>query len=68
MKMVRIALLAIWILGQGSLVAAERPDWQSNIDWGIGNFTSDPGTTNCPDQYTATVPKCLFGGGRACVM
>jgi hypothetical protein len=26
-----------------------KPDWQQHIDWSIGNHTTDPGETNCPD-------------------
>ncbi len=45
-----------------------QPDWQKHIDWSIGNHTTDPGETNCPDQYVATEPACVTGGGRACLM
>ena len=45
-----------------------KPDWQKHIDWSIGNHTTDPGETNCPDQYAATEPNCILGGGRACLM
>jgi hypothetical protein len=48
--------------------AQTKPRWQSHIDWSIGNHTSDPGETNCPDQYAATEPACIIGGGRACLM
>ena len=41
----------------------QQPDWQKNIDWSIGNHTTDPGETNCVDQYLATEPTCITGGG-----
>jgi hypothetical protein len=47
---------------------AQKPNWQNHIDWSIGNHTTDPGETNCPDQYAATEPACILGGGRACLM
>jgi hypothetical protein len=48
---------------------AQSPEvWQGHINWSIGNNTSDPGETNCPDQYAATEPACIVGGGRACLM
>lgn len=46
----------------------DKPDWQKHIDWCIGNYTTDPGEANCQDQYLATYPECLTGGGRACLM
>lgn len=46
----------------------QKPDWQNNIDWSIGNHTTDPGETNCVDQYLATEPACITGGGRSCLM
>jgi hypothetical protein len=46
----------------------QKPDWQQNIDWSIGNHTTDPGEANCVDQYVATEPACITGGGRACLM
>jgi len=49
-------------------VAQRKPDWQSDIDWSIGNHTTDPGETNCQDQYAATEPACIVGGGRQCLM
>jgi len=51
-----------------SPVIADKPDWQKHIDWAIGNHTSDPGQTNCPEQYAATEPHCMTDGGRACLM
>jgi hypothetical protein len=47
---------------------AETADWQKHLDWSIGNHTSDPGETNCIDQYVATEPACIVGGGRSCLM
>jgi hypothetical protein len=46
----------------------DKPDWQKHIDWSIGNHTTDPGETNCVDQYAATEPACITGGGRSCLM
>jgi hypothetical protein len=60
-------LAACFVLSMPT-VLADKPDWQKHIDWAIGNHTSDPGETNCPDQYAATEPKCITGGGRACLM
>ncbi len=50
------------------LAGAQKPDWQNHIDWCTGNHTTAPGATNCVDQYTATEPKCITAGGRACLM
>ena len=65
-SMARFLLLIV----SGSTVAfsQDKPDWQKHIDWSIGNHTSDPGETNCVDQYTVTEPACIVGGGRACLM
>ncbi len=71
MKITRAPLLLSILVGGVILtspVLADKPDWQKHIDWAIGNNTSDPGETNCPDQYAATEPKCITGGGRACLM
>jgi hypothetical protein len=43
---------------------AEKPDWQKGIDWAIG----DTGPVDCPAQYAATYPECIFKGGRSCLM
>lgn len=51
-----------------ALAGAPKPDWQNHIDWSIGHYTTDPGGTDCVDQYRATEPKCITGGGRACLM
>lgn len=51
-----------------ALPPAQKPDWQNHIDWCIGHHTTDPGGTDCAGQYTATEPKCIAGGGRACLM
>jgi len=51
-----------------ALAGGQKPDWQNHIDWCTGNYTTAPGATNCVDQYTATEPKCISGGGRACLM
>src|SRR5436853_3958855 len=47
---------------------AQKPEWQGNLEWSIGNHTSDPGMCNCVDQYVATEAACITGGGRACLM
>jgi hypothetical protein len=44
--------------------AGVRPRWMDHIDWSIGNT----GPVDCPEQYLATYPECIFGGGRACLM
>jgi hypothetical protein len=64
-------LTCTMILALSSLSPAfgqDKPDWQKHIDWSIGNNTTDPGETNCVDQYLATEPACVTGGGRACLM
>jgi hypothetical protein len=48
--------------------SADQPDWQKHLNWSIGNHTTDPGETNCVEQYLATEPACVTGGGRACLM
>jgi hypothetical protein len=61
-------ILLLTLGGAASMLGQGKPDWQANIDWSIGNNTSDPGETNCVDQYVATEPACITGGGRACLM
>ena len=64
-----IALLALIALTTASgFLWAEKPDWQKHIDWAVGNYTTDSGRTNCVEEYAATEPKCILGGGRACLM
>jgi len=64
-----LALLALFLVTLGPGVAlADKPEWQGNIDWSIGNHTTDPGQCNCVDQYVATEAACITGGGRACLM
>jgi len=45
-------------------VLADKPEWQSNIDWSIGNT----GAPDCVNQYLATEPRCLTEGNRSCLM
>lgn len=45
----------------------DKPEWQKDLDWSIGNKTGAD-ELNCPDQYLATYPECIAGGGRACLM
>src|SRR6266496_5906326 len=66
-----IVLGGLLMLTSGTAIpgfAQGKPGWQSHIDWSIGNHTTDPGETNCPDQYAATEPACIVGGGRQCLM
>jgi hypothetical protein len=56
------------IVGLGTAVSQNKPDWQGHIDWSVGNHTTDPGETNCVDQYLATEPACITAGGRSCLM
>jgi hypothetical protein len=65
---VSLSLLLITSMAMSTLAQADKPDWQKHIDWCIGNNTSDPGETNCVDQYAATEPKCITDGGRACLL
>ena len=62
-----LCLAAFFVLSIPT-VLADKADWQKHIDWALANHTTDPGETNCPDQYAATEPKCITGGGRACLM
>ena len=65
----RIVIGALLLaLGGSASMFGQQPDWQKNIDWSIGNHTTDPGETNCVDQYLATEPTCITGGGRSCLM
>jgi hypothetical protein len=74
MKSVRVipsfvVCILLFIVSALPLASGQRkPDWQSHIDWSIGNHTTDPGETNCVDQYVATEPACITGGGRSCLM
>jgi hypothetical protein len=61
-------LVALALVTAATCVAQNRPNWQNHVDWSIGNHTTDPGETNCPDQYAATETACIVGGGRACLM
>jgi hypothetical protein len=45
-------------------VKADKPEWQGNIDWSIGNT----GAPDCADQYVATEAHCLTEGNRSCLM
>jgi hypothetical protein len=63
-----ICMLLLAFSGFASAFAQSKPDWQKHIDWSIGNNTTDPGETNCVEQYAATEPACITGGGRACLM
>jgi hypothetical protein len=70
-KIILATTLVVFVLFVGlplHLFAQDKPDWQKHIDWSIGNETTDPGETNCIDQYVATEPACITGGGRACLM
>jgi len=55
-------------LTHAALAGAQKPDWTNHIDWCIGHYTTDPGGADCANQYTATEPKCIAAGGRACLM
>ena len=71
MKVVNFSLVLYMFVGIALFtppVSADKPDWQKHIDWAIGNHTTDPGETNCPEQYVATEPACVTGGGRSCLM
>jgi hypothetical protein len=70
-KVIHSFLVCILLLipsGLTDAFAQDKPDWQHHIDWSIGNHTTDPGETNCVDQYAATEPACITGGGRSCLM
>jgi hypothetical protein len=46
-----------------------KPEWQIHLDWCWNNFTTDPGMTNCVEQYVAAgAQKCIVGGGRKCLI
>ena len=48
---------------------APNQEWESHLNWCEHNATTDPGETNCPEQYGAVgAPWCILGGGRACLM
>ena len=34
-----------------ALAGAQKPDWQYDVDWSIGHYTTDPGGTDCVGQY-----------------
>ena len=72
MKYTRIVVFGlVFLVATGrNTVLADKPEWQTHIDWCIGNWTADPGETNCLDQYATTEPQCAApgGGGRACLM
>lgn len=67
-KIVLFSASVLALVGAQAANGQKKPDWQSHIDWSIGNHTTDPGETNCVDQYVATEPACITGGGRACLM
>jgi len=66
--LVTLSLLLCVLCALTRPAIAQQPDWQKHIDWCVGNHTTDPGETNCIDQYAATEPRCITGGGRACLM
>ena len=63
-----VCILSLTLSGLPHAFGQDKPDWQHHIDWSIGNHTTDPGETNCVDQYAATEPACITGGGRSCLM
>jgi hypothetical protein len=67
-KIVFGAALLLTAGGASTALSQNIPDWQAHINWSIGNHTTDPGETNCVEQYVATEPACITGGGRACLM
>jgi hypothetical protein len=64
----KIMLLFGLLLIVGVLaVRAQKPEWQSHIDWCIHNSDAG-GSVDCPDKYAATYPECIVSGGRSCLM
>jgi hypothetical protein len=65
-------LVMLVVLGSATLAAPldaqRKPDWQTHCDACLGYYTSNPAEVHCQDDYTATYPECLVGGGRACLM
>ena len=63
MKHMLVSVLHLALTGLFIVPAlAQKPEWQGHIGWCIGNHTSDPGETNCVDQYVATEAKCAAPG------
>jgi hypothetical protein len=65
MKKRNLAIFGSLTLASGLALAQEA--WKSHITWAKGNHTSTPGECNCVEQYVATEPACIIGGGRACL-
>lgn len=59
-----IAVLPVLIIASFRVDAQDKPDWQKNIDWTIG----DTRAPDCPEQYQ--YPECLLPGkgNRSCIM
>jgi hypothetical protein len=59
-RQIIFVVAAAWL----AVAFAQKPEWQGNIDWSIG----DTGAVDYTDQYVATEPKCITEGGRSCLM
>lgn len=64
LRMTVVAMLLVFVGATPEAFA----DFKDSLQWCIGNYSRDPGETNCPGDYVATYPECLTGGGRACLM
>ena len=63
-----LALLATTGLMLTNVAHAQKPEWQTNLDWSAGN-TEAGGACNCvPAYFSNAVPYCVAAGGRACVI
>jgi hypothetical protein len=64
----RVVVLSALLLVAGVFVAkAQKPGWQTHIDWCIQNSDAG-GSVDCPDKCAATYPECIVAGGRSCLM
>jgi hypothetical protein len=62
-----IMALAVTIFAFGMVAQAEKPEWQRHLEWAAA--TNDgPDHLGCAEHYADLAPRCVQGGGRACVM
>jgi|SRR5579883_2447091 len=79
-----VLFLTLFLMGASAILvqsaAADKPQWQKDIDWAWGN-TAAGGSVDCPGRYASAdaadwmrnrtvgkVASCIASGGRSCVL
>jgi len=61
-------LVTLGIAAMATSAAAQKPAYQSDIDWAATNFATG-GSVDCPQQYVSEgVAPAIFVGGRSAVI